>query len=34
MIQFAYNQKEVNFLRQILTSNSRYSMNEKKVIKE
>lgn len=27
MIQYAYNEKEVKYFRQILTPNSRYSMN-------
>jgi len=27
MFRYAYNEKEVKFLRQILTPNSRYSMN-------
>lgn len=30
--QYAYNQKEVKFIRLVLTPNSRYAMNEKKVI--
>jgi len=32
IIQYAYNQKEVKYLRLVLTPNSRYAMNEKKVI--
>ena len=32
IIQYAYNQKEVKFIRLVLTPNSRYVMNEKKVI--
>ena len=32
IIQYAYNQKEVKFIRLVLTWNSRYAMNEKKVI--
>ena len=32
IIQYAYNQKEVKYLRLVLTPNSRYTMNEKKVI--
>ena len=31
--QYVYNQKEVKFIRLVLTPNSRYAMNEKKVIK-
>ena len=31
--QYAYNQKEVKYLRLVLTPNPRYAMNEKKVIK-
>lgn len=31
--QYTYNQKEVKYLRLVLTPNSRYGMNEKKVIK-
>lgn len=31
--QYAYNQKEVKFIRLVLTPNSRYAMTEKKVIK-
>ena len=30
--QYVYNQKEVKYLRLVLTPNSRYAMNEKKVI--
>ena len=33
IIQYAYNQKKVKFIRLVLTPNSRYAMNEKKVIK-
>lgn len=32
IIQYAYNQKEVKFIRLVLTPNLRYAMNEKKVI--
>ena len=32
IIQYAYNQKEVKFIRLVLTPSSRYAMNEKKVI--
>ena len=31
--QYVYNQKEVKFIRLVLTPNSRYAMSEKKVIK-
>ncbi len=31
--QYAYNQKEVKFIRLVLTPNPRYAMTEKKVIK-
>ena len=31
--QYAYNQKEVKFIRLVLTPNSRYAMTENKVIK-
>ena len=30
--QYVYNQKEVKYLRLVLTPNSRYAMTEKKVI--
>lgn len=33
MFRYAYNEKEVKFLRQVLTPNSRYSLNKKKLIK-
>ncbi|RQE04198.1 hypothetical protein D2S45_05420 [Prevotella intermedia] len=33
IIQYAYNQKEVKFIRLVLTWNPRYSMTEKKIIK-
>ena len=33
IIQYAYNQKEVKYFRLVLTPNSRYAINEKKVIK-
>ena len=33
MFRYDYNEKEVKFLRQVLTPNSRYAINEKKVIK-
>ena len=32
IIQYAYNQKEVQYLRLILTPNSRYFMSKKKAI--
>lgn len=32
MFLYDYNEKEVKFLRQVLTPNPRYSMNEKKII--
>ena len=32
IIQYAYNQREVKFIRLVLTPNLRYAMNEKKVI--
>lgn len=31
--QYVYNQKEVKFIRLVLTPNSRYAMSENKVIK-
>ena len=33
IIQYAYNQKEVKFIRLVLTPNLHYAMTEKKVIK-
>lgn len=33
IVQYAYNQKEVKFIRLVLTRNPCYSMTEKKVIK-